>query len=278
MYRDQKRRPDGVRDPSTRGSRLRIGTILVVGAAAAFALWASAGKSGPRKPPPPEALGSLSAKRVTDHVADHGVVGGAIAAERAIAAKEGDAFKVAGRSSEKNFVVNVLPTPTPDGNPRAIRVTGIKSVDSHETAEAAKEDAILQAREKLREQLALLEPPIGRVPSAAMVREYYVYPGSLRLIEPTQADKEAWAAAHLDPNRVWATADLYVPEEGIRELRGESRLWEAARWGGILLVIVGALFGYLKLDGLSKGWLSVGLGVTAILAAGTLIAGLVFAL
>jgi len=283
MYRDQRRRPEQERDPSAQGSRLRIGTILVIGAAAAFALWASAGKSGPRKPPPPEALGSISVKRVTEHVADHGVVGGAMAAEKELFGKtvpQSVQLQVGGRTTVTVIapgptITSVPTSPTLEVNPRSIRLGGIRSVDSHETPEAAKEDAILQAQEKLREQFALMEPPISIVPSTATIRENYLRPGSLRMIEPTQADREAWAAANIDPNRVWASVDVEIGEDGFRTLRGESRLRDAALCGGILMVVVGVLFSYLKLDGITKGWLSVGLGVTAIGLASVVVAVLI---
>ena len=71
----------------------RVFHILVVGAvAAAFIAMFNDSESrrGVTSPPEPERLDRMSHRRLTNHVADNGVIGGALAAEKKLAMITGD--------------------------------------------------------------------------------------------------------------------------------------------------------------------------------------------
>lgn len=208
--------------------------------------------TGPKRPPPPEQLGSLSAKRVTEHVADNAVVGAALAAERAAAARDGVAN---GRRVPVSHAVS------PRVETQAIRLTGVRSRDAHLTADAAKADAVEQAREQIAAHLARLDPPISRVPSAATLRDNYVKLGEFRTVQPDEGLKAEWVKAKLEPGRVWVEVDVEVTPKQLQQLRGEERTVGVAKVVGAIVLVLAGLAGFFRLDTLTKGHLTPVLGV-----------------
>jgi len=220
--------------------------------------------TGPKRPPAPDYLGSLSAKRVTEHVVDNAVVGAALAAERAVAAREG---RPAGQRVSVTVVGNGTVTTVPSrANPGregvTLRLAGVRSRDAHLTEEAATADAIGQAREQIGQQLALLDPPISRRPSFETVRDAYVFPKSARTVHPEDALKADWAKANLETNRVWVDIDVEVTPKQLQQLRGEERTVGVAKVVGAVVLVLLALAGFFRLDALTKGHF------TGVLAAG----------
>ena len=306
--RDRDRRDERDRRDAGRGSRSsyalrRVG--WVAGGVGALALLISL-TSGPepKRPPAPEHLGSLSLKRVTEHVADNAVVGAALAAERAVAAREGrptdrpvfvhnlppGVTAVAGNgtmvnngtvitvrdgavTTVHNGTVTMIPSRARPGlEGSTLRLSGVRSRDAHSTQQAATADAIAQARDQLGEQLALLDPPITRRPSLDAVRDQYVFPKSARVVHPDDGLKAEWAKAKLDPDLVWVEVDVEVTPKQLQQLRGEGRTAGVVKvLGAIVFVLVG-LAGFFRLDAATKGHLTGVLAVGGV-ALGTVAAG-----
>ena len=267
LDRDRDRRQ--ARDRRDADRRGRCGTSMAVkrvgwtlAACGAVALVVSLTTStGPKRPPPPEHLGGISPKRVTEHVADTAIVGAALAAERAAAARDG---------APDPRRVPVGHNPATRVESQAIRLTAVRSRDAHLTIDAAKADAVEQARDQLATRLLRLDSPITRLPSAETVRDSYVKSGEVRTIQPDEGLKAEWVKAKLEPGRVWVEVDVEVTPKQLQQLRGEERTVGVARVvGAIVLVLVGVA-GFFRLDTLTKGHLTpaLGVGVAALGAAG----------
>jgi hypothetical protein len=227
-------------------------------------------------PPLPEPMGRMSPRTLQNHAAMNGIVGGASAGQQALAGMPD--------STRANFVSATVLVPPASVAPRelvkasrsrtAIRLAGVRSELPHNTKERATADALEVAQKLLAEQLRQLDPPITAVPEIWEIRDRYVRPGSTVEELPTQELKDEWAAAKLNPNRVWVKFDVEVSEDQLRQLRSEGRLMQGAGLGGLAFVLAGALCGFLRLDAYTKGYLTVGLGAGAAVVAVAAIAAL----
>lgn len=226
--------------------------------------------SGPKRSPAPDRLDAMSAKRVTEYVADNGIVGAALAAERAVAVRDD-------RPLPQFVSVNAIPSrPRPGTDASTLRFAGVRSRDAHLTTDAATTDAIEQARELIVKQLERLDPPVTRRPSFEAVRAKYVVPNSAVTVQPPDDLKAEWAKAKLETNRVWVQVDVEVSAEQVRQLRGEERMIAVARIVGVLVFVLAGLAGFFRLDALTKGHLTVALGVGLALLGTLGTAGLVY--
>ncbi len=256
--RDRDRRDDRAeRDTERRGraSCAARRAFWVVGVVGAIALVVSLTTTGPQRPPAPEQLGSLSAKRVTEHVSDNAVVGAALAAERAVAARDGRPATVPVSTN-----VSVIPSRARPGQEGVtLRLAGVRSRDAHLTKDAATTDAIEQAREQIGKQLAALDPPITRRPSFDAVRDKFVFPTSVRTVQPDDGLKAEWVKAKIEPNRVWVELDVEVTAKQLQQLRGEERTLGVAKLVGLIVLALVGVAGFFRLDALTKGHLTVAL-------------------
>ncbi len=242
----------------------RVGWTLAACGAVALVVSLTT-STGPKRPPPPEQLGGLSPKRVTAHVADNAIVGAALAAERVAAARDG---------APDPRRVPVSHTPTTHADTQAIRLTGVRSRDAHLTTDAAKADAVEQAREQIATRLLRLDAPISRMPSLETVRDSYVKPGEVRTVQPDEGLKAEWAKAKLEPGRVWVEVDIEVTPKQLQQLRGEERTLGVARVVVAIVLVLMGLAGFFRLDALTKGHLTpaLGVGLAALGVAGAVVA------
>ncbi len=241
-------------------------------------------------PPPPRRLDSLSPSQLQDHTAKNGIVGGATAGKKALASLPNHT------PPEIPDFSRTEPVSTPVGGPptvvtrpialdrpglpgtgrTVIRVTGIRSDAPHSSEDRAIADAVEVARLKLIEEFAKLDPPILEVPESWVIRDQYIRPGSVEKILPPQQIKDEWKAAHLNPERVWVKLDIEVSEDQIRHLRAEQRLLQTGTVGGAILILAGVLYGFLRLDAFTKGYLTGGLGAIAVFGAVLVFVGVLF--
>ncbi len=251
----------------------RVFQIFVVGAVATafIAMFNdSDSRRGVTPPPEPERLDRMSHRRLTNHVADNGVIGGALAAEKRLAVIAGDDdapdvhvrpnttvnVSVPNRPMTVRASVNKTPHPTP-----AIRLTGLKSRTPQATPELAKEEVYQEAQKQLMDKLLHLDEPIRYAPSLSKIRDSYAQPDTMKVIQPTEEDKKLWVEANLDPDRVWVEMDVEISSEQLRSLRSEDRLLSNSLYIEMVFVLVAALFGFFRLDALTKGYLTWVLGI-----------------
>lgn len=233
-------------------------------------------------PPPPKRLDSLTANQLQDHAAKNGIVGGATSGQKALAAvsttRPEFAQAVPVRApGDTTPVVATRPVAFERGTAvrgkAVIRIPEVRSEAPHSSEDRAIADAVEVGRLKLAEYLRTLDPPVADAPEAWVIRDQYVRPGSVEKILPTQAIKDEWKAAKLNPERVWVKLDIEVSEDQLRQLRAKGRLVDAGTAGGILLALTAVLFGFLRLDAWTKGYLTTGLGIgAAVLAAVVVVA------
>ena len=80
-----------------------------------------------------------------------------------------------------------------------------------------------------------------------------------------------WRNDGLGENRQWAEVDVEVSDSQLRGLRGQQRTADGGLVAGTALAAFAALFGFLRLDGWTKGYLTT----TLALAAAALVGGAV---
>ena len=251
----------------------------------------SVADDGPRRvsaPPRPTALRGLSPTRLQEHAADNAIVGAATVALKAHPELTAPAPQMK-EAKEVVEYVRIEPVPgmpavptlafaVPESKPvttngsRSRQITKpmkVKSESPHPTQQEAHLDALSVARVRLAEQLRQLDPPINVVPSTSFVLQH-VRPGSEKPVEPTDEQREKWKELDLNPNQVWEEFELTgLTEEEVRNLRSTGRLTTTGSVFAIPFILAVALYGFLRFDAWTKGYLTAGAAVTAVaLAAG----------
>jgi|YNPBryunderm2012_1023409.scaffolds.fasta_scaffold08653_3 hypothetical protein len=248
-------RPDAV--PPTRpsvGTGKRILWILLVSCLAAgiISLFQQR-KDRVYAPPRPEPMVRMSPERLQEYVSANVVV----------AAAAGGLQDLRQRTDSSEFAISGLDEIT---QPRGgIRLSRIRSERSHTSKDRALTDALLVAQQKLTEKLQALHSPLLNPPPLSKIREDYLIPDSVRVIEPPPEIKAEWEAANLEPNRIWVEVDVEIRPEQLRLLIANHRRMQAGLWFTLAFVSVVAGYGFLRLDALTKGYLTTMLGVAAVL-------------
>lgn len=153
-----------------------------------------------------------------------------------------------------------------------VRLAGIRSKNPHPTKEQAIADALNVARTELMKQLDLLDPPVHTRPSLVTMRNSYVK-GEIREILPTEEEKSIIRANNLNSNVRWVEIDFELSEDQVQKLRSAERVTDAFRVAALVFALVAALYGFLRLDQWTKGYLTLWLGLGA--GAAVLVVGLV---
>jgi hypothetical protein len=276
-YRSSKPRPSA-------GLGKRLVWILVIGLITAAVISLSTGRTERRSaapPPGPEPMAGMSAKRLQTHAAENGIVAGAGAAQKALAAariaeeRAADPNQTAHINSvvapNRTSVVSVSRSDPEDvrGKPKpAIRITRVRSNAPHPTQAKALNDALVEAQSRIAERLRSLDEPIHQVPPVEVIRTEYLKPDSVAELPLKAEDRAELEAKGIDSNRVWVEIDVELSESQVRQLRSTSRLEGTGLIAGVAFVLVLALFGFLRLDAWTKGYLTAGIGIAVAAAAG----------
>jgi hypothetical protein len=229
-------------------------------------------------------MSGMSPHRLQTYAADKGVLGGAAAAQKELAA----AHPAPPGAPDLNRTVPVNANLSRDrGHAEAVAVVSdrpggesvpgsqtpairlhVRSHGAHTSKEQALNDAVIVAQEQIKEALKSLDPPVNVKPSWEKVRYQYLKPESVKEVQPSEADKDAWKAANLDTSRVWVDIDVEVSEDQVRELRADHRVGTAGWVGAVGFLLVLALYGFLRLDAWTRGYLTTGLAVGIAVAVG----------
>ena len=164
--------------------------------------------------------------------------------------------------SEAKSEAKKAPRETPPANKPIIHEV-VRSALPHMTIPEADEDAIEQARKRVGEKLAAMNPPIRQVPPLSAVREQYVRKESRVVRKPTEEEQAVIDRAGLEPNQVYVEYTVELTEPQIRQLRMHDRLVDALRVAGGLFVVCLAGFVFLRADEWSRGYLTSWLGLLA---------------
>jgi hypothetical protein len=149
----------------------------------------------------------------------------------------------------------------------AIRLTAIKSDKPQATREKALSDALEVARYKIMEELQKLDPPVHARPSLATIRHEYLKANTVREVMPGDDVKAKWKLENLDPNRQWVTIDIELTDSQVQSLRASDRVTDGIRMAAAMFVAFTALYGFLRIDQLTKGYLTMWLGIGALVTA-----------
>ncbi|HET6576644.1 MAG TPA: hypothetical protein VFG68_23805 [Fimbriiglobus sp.] len=264
------------------GAGKRVLYILAVGVvvAAAVSLFRSSSDHYVSPPPAPARMAGMSASKLQGYAADRGIVGGAAAAERELAARPTDPDRTVPVSVEVSRPAETarpVVELSPGKSKPAIKVRA-KSDKLRPNRDMALSDALINAGKKIHEELRSLDPPVEAHPGWAKVKADYLRPDSVRYTGPSKEDLKALADQGIDgTHMVWAEIDAEVTDGQVRELRSEQRVGSGGLVAAVGFVLVLALFGFLRLDAWTKGYLTGGLAVAVVAAAGAAVALLVLA-
>jgi hypothetical protein len=142
----------------------------------------------------------------------------------------------------------------------------IRSDKPHVSEEMATADALQVAQMELMKALQALDPPIAIKPSLAKIHSEYLRRDTKKAIPLSNEDREALKQSGLrdSANRVYMTFDVELTERQVQKLRAEERVNTAFQVGGVLLAILLAVHGFLRLDAWTKGYLTSWLAIGAI--------------
>lgn len=261
MHRHHHHRQDS--EPSrSRGTGRRSLFILIAVGLAALALYPITTQQQVVAPPRPEPMNRMSPKHLQEHITANVVVAAAVAGRDDLRSRPGFSEPISTTLQDATQPYDSLV------------LTKIRSDSPHLTRERALNDALLVAQKQLIERLRTGDAAISAVPPIWKIRDEYVRPESVVEVHPTQAIQEEWAAANLDANRIWVELDLEISPEQMRMLRAGQRRLYAGMWFGLIFVAIVAGYGFLRLDAMTKGYLTTVLGI----AAGALVLAAVVAL
>jgi hypothetical protein len=276
------------------GAGKRILYILAVGVVVAAAVSMFRGRSDRdvSPPPAPARLSGMPASKLQTYASESGIAGGAAAAEKALAAlPPPDEIGDPTRTVPVNVPVNVPVPPQADaarpivdvspGKPKPAIKIRVRSDKPYPNKDLALSDALVKAGVEIHAALREQDPPIEVRPGWEKVKTHYLRPETVRFIEATPEQKQAWAEQSGgridDTNRYWAQLEVEVSDEQVRDLRSEQRVGATGVVAAVGFVLVLALFGFLRLDAWTKGYLTGGLAVAVVAAAGAVVALLVLA-
>jgi hypothetical protein len=155
----------------------------------------------------------------------------------------------------------------------ALRLPKIRSAQPQLSKEVALDDALNQARLKLMHELQLLDEPIVAKPSKVTMRNEYIK-GEPREILPSPEERQALVERGLRGDYRWVEIDLELTEDQVQKLRSSDRVTTGFRGAAMLFALILAIYGFLRLDEWTKGYLTtwIGLGAVAIV----MVAAIVF--
>ena len=240
--------------------------VLVVGIIAAAVIREARGPRRPSLPPEPRRLDTMNASRLARHLAETGPTGAAEAADKWLAAQAPATPPAPGA------VMATTRTGAAPARPAGLFVKARGG--PHLRADQAEAEALEVAAKMLMQQFVELNPPLTAEVTAADVRAKYLKPDTIAVVKPTPKHMADWEEAKLETDRVWVTLDAEVTPSQVRELRSHGRVWLAVRGVGMVLACLAAAAAFFRLDALTRGYLSWGLGLGLAGAAAGAVAGL----
>ncbi len=245
--------------------------VLVMGGIAAVVMHEAAGPRRPAPPPEPTRIDRMSARTLTRHLAETGPVGAAQAADKYLAAQALPTVHPQGVDAARSPAAARPPVAPAAATSLFVKA---KSLDSHTRTDQAETDALEVAGKGLTQQFAELHPPLVVEVTAADVRTKYLKPETIAVVRPTAAIAADWEKNGLDPKQVWVELEAEVTPSQVRELRAHGRVGLAVRGIGMMLACLAAAAAFFRLDTLTRGYLSWGLGLGLAGAAAGAVAGL----
>lgn len=173
-----------------------------------------------------------------------------------IGVREQVSVKVHGHARAERVVFKGMGT-----DPGTLWSGEVKS-EPHAKLEDAWDDALDSAVWKVREYLVTRTPPIEWKPTPQFVRK--------RLVRKhTEEVKKFTSTGGIDMHQVnlkltITAEDLRQIEQEDRKFHAEHRLWIVGRGLGGLVLLLGAVAGFIRLDELTKGYITWPLRITAL--------------
>ena len=260
-----------------RKSRARVWIIvgLAVAAGPVISWLDSAGKSKPRTPAAAAVAPArtMSAKGLSAQLSNAGPASALLAAEESLASA---------RESREPRPPEPPTAPTAPQAPAEGEVARVgaegfgltaRSLAPHKSVEGAKRDAAEVAAAAITAELRARGHGDWGLDAQAVLDQFAVR-DSLRTMPLSEAEQAEMQKFDLGSDRAWAAMRFEVRDDQLRDRRAQTRLWHAVLALAGFGVAFGGLAGYLKLDRVTKGHLSLALGI----GTGFLVLALLFGL
>jgi hypothetical protein len=148
-------------------------------------------------------------------------------------------------------------------SPPIIKFRAVGSADAPNEADA-EDNALASAAEIIETKLSQLDPPVYYRPTPNEVKLEYVRLSSRTLRPPDAAERAELEAYHLDTNRVYVEYDVELSAHQIRDIRTRERIVDSLRIFGVVTVGLFAGFVFLRLDELTRGYLTRWLAIAVV--------------
>ncbi len=270
-------------------SRARVWIIvgLAVAAGPVISWLDSAGKSRPRAAAAVAPARTMSARGLSAQLSNAGPTYALLAAEESLAsARESREPRLLGSPPSAPGAPRPPAPPTALTAPQApaegelarVGAEGFaltaRSLAPHKSVEQAKRDAAEVAAAAINAELRARGHGDWGLDAQAVLDQFAVR-DSLRSIPLSEAEQAEMQKFDLGSDRAWAAMRFEVRDDQLRDRRAQTRLWHAVLALAGFGVAFGGLAGYLKLDRVTKGHLSLALGIGTGFAVLALLFGLV---
>jgi hypothetical protein len=196
--------------------------------------------------PPKKPLAGLKARELQQQTAEYGIAGGvADGMAAANAAKKAEAL------ADEPAEPKVTPT---DGGfvVSKVRSGRARVLSDEKNRDEAIQEVLKKARQVLVDQ--------DRVPPGEWKMTYD--PAKVREVPPDEAEMNAWVVLKQDTSRRYLEIDeVTLSHDTLRQERAEARTAHAGFWFGTAFLALLAVYGFLRLDIWTKGYLTLVLGV-----------------
>lgn len=132
--------------------------------------------------------------------------------------------------------------------------------------EKAMDDALEVARNEILKKLLAMEPPVSVAISRTQIRQNFVK--NRTILHPTTEQEAKLRESGLTDKRLQVVIDVELTDANVQHLRAGERVSDGLKGGAVVLAVIAAVFGFLRLDNWSKGYLTTWLGFGALALAG----------
>jgi hypothetical protein len=140
----------------------------------------------------------------------------------------------------------------------------VRSDKPHTTREEGIQDALRVAQAEIQSTLAKLNPPVLTKPHLSTIRSEFIRKDGIHEEQLSAADKLALDNSKAGSNRMYVRLDIEVSEDQVRQLRAGERVSTGFQYGAVLFAALLAIYGFLRLDAWTKGYLTSWLAIGAV--------------
>jgi hypothetical protein len=109
-----------------------------------------------------------------------------------------------------------------------------------------------------------LNPPVLAKPHLSTIRSEFIRKDGIHEEQLSEADRLALQKSPAGSDRVFVRLDIEVSEDQVRQLRAGERVGTGFQYGAVVFAALLAIYGFLRLDAWTKGYLTSWLAIGAV--------------